>query len=244
MVLSSYGYKLPTAANLLQIFFLFGQGLVAIFYTGINEGKPGIKQLLRRLIKWRVGIHWYLIVFFVPALISLAVRQICGMIGITIPPLKAPGVLLTSFATIFLGYLLLNTEELAWRGVALPKFQERFSPNMSSLIIGIIWGVFHIPIFLMKGGHPAGFQFHLYMLMVLAMSFIMTWTFNGTGGSLLLVHLLHQSMNTWSEVFPSFPRALHSYTPAIITTIFLIVWAVIVSIPKQNKAQTQINPAT
>jgi membrane protease YdiL (CAAX protease family) len=220
---------------------LLGQGMVAVFFAGMNEGKAGVKRLLGRLFRWRVGIHWYLIVLFLPALITLVVRQISGMIGITVPPLAAPEKLLTSFATIFLPYFFLNTEELAWRGVALPKFQERFSPNMSSLIIGIIWGVFHIPIFLMKGGHPAGFNFPLYMLMVLPMSFIMTWTFNGTGGSLLLVHLLHQSLNTWSEVFPSFPRALNSYTPAILTTIFLILWALIVSIPKQNKAQTQVS---
>ena len=192
---ASNGSRVPMDINFPHLFAYCrfsccsGKGLVAALFVWINEGKPGLRLLFGRLIKWRVGLHWYLIVLLLPAVINLIVRQIGSMMGIKIPSLAAPETLLISFATTFVAYLFLNTEELAWRGVALPKLQERFNPHIASLIIGIIWGVFHVPIFLMKGGHPAGFPFSLYMVMVVAMSFIFTWAFNGTGGSLLIVHL-------------------------------------------------------
>jgi membrane protease YdiL (CAAX protease family) len=243
MVLASYGYKLSTPVRLLQIFMLFGQGIVAAIFTGINEGRAGVRQLFARLLKWRVGIHWYLIVLFLPAVMNLAVRQIGTMMGLKIPSLAGLETLLVAFASTFAAYLFLNTEELAWRGVALPKLQQRFTPNVSSLIIGIIWGIFHLPIFFMKGGHPAGFPFHLYMVMVVAMSFIFTWAFNGTGGSLLIVHLLHQSVNTWTEVLPSYPKAVGSVVPAMCTTAILVIWAIVVSIPRKSGGNPKVSTA-
>jgi membrane protease YdiL (CAAX protease family) len=241
MVLASYGQKLSTPVRLLQIFMLFGQGLVAALFVGINDGKIGLRRLFGGLLKWRVGLHWYLMVFFLPAILNLIVRLISASMGLKLPPLAAPEIFLTSFASTFIGYFLLNTEELAWRGVALPKLQERFSQHTASLIIGIIWGVFHVPIFLMKGGHPGGFPFHLYMVMVVAMSFIMTWAFNGTGRSLLIVHLLHQFMNTWGELLPSYPKAVGSVIPGILSTVLLVLWAILVSLPKKNQTRTQVS---
>ncbi len=241
MVLASHGHKLSTPVRLLQIFMFFGQGLVAALFVWINEGKPGLRLLFGRLLKWKVGFHWYLIVLFLPAVINLIVRQIGSMMGYKIPSLAAPETLLISFATTFVAYFFLNTEELAWRGVALPKLQERLNPHTASLIIGIIWGVFHAPIFLMKGGHPAGFPFPLYMVMVVAMSFIFTWAFNGSGGSLLIAHLLHQSVNTWAEVLPSYPKAVDSNIPAIFSAAFLVIWAIVVSLPKKNHSDSKVS---
>jgi uncharacterized protein len=233
MVLSSWrSAKLPSGVALLQVLMLFGPGLVAIYATGINEGRAGIRKLLARFLIWRVNIIWYLIVMTSPALLCIASRQISILLGINVHPLKSLPDVLTAFATTFVIYFFLNTEEFAWRGYALPRLQELFGITNASFILGIIWGVFHLPLFLMKGGHPAGYPFLLYLLMTLAMTFAFTWVFNNTYGSLLLVHLLHQSLNAWAEAIPFYPKATVSLLPMIIAIVLLGVVAIAIVLTK------------
>jgi membrane protease YdiL (CAAX protease family) len=227
MILSSWrSTKLPPGVALLQVLMLFGPGLVAIFVTGINEGRSGVKKLLARFIKWRVNIIWYLIALFGPLVLCLASRQISLLFGGHVNKLQPLPNLLIAFATTFVIYFFLNTEEFAWRGYALPRLQERFGITKATVILGIIWGVFHLPLFLMKGGHPAGYPFPLYLLMTFAMTFTFSWIFNNTNGSLLLVHLLHQSINAWAEAIPFYPRATGSLVAMIIAIVLLSVVAV------------------
>jgi membrane protease YdiL (CAAX protease family) len=103
---------------------------------------------------------------------------------------------------IFAGHLLLNTEEIAWRGYALPRLLARYSRWRASLSLGLILGLFHIPLFLIKGGHPAGYPFPIFLVMIIALTVIFTWLAQHTSGSVLLAHLLHQSFNAWAESIP------------------------------------------
>jgi CAAX protease family protein len=227
MVLSSWRTtRLPPAIAALQVLMLFGPGLVAVFVAGMNEGRAGVRKLLARFLKWRVNIIWYLIVLFGPVVLCLASRQISLLLGGNVPPLKPLPEVLNTFATTFVIYFFLNTEEVAWRGYALPQLQVRFGITKATFILGIIWGVFHLPLFLMKGGHPAGYPFPLYLLMTLAMTFTFTWVFNNTNGSLLQVHLLHQSINASAEAIPFYPRATGSLLAMIIAIVLLSLAAV------------------
>lgn len=233
MILSSWrSVKLPPAIAVLQVLMLFGPSLVAVFVAGMNEGRAGIRKLLTRFVIWRVNIIWYLIVLLGPLILCLASRQISIMLGSNIHKLQTlPGVLM-AFATTFVIYFFLNTEEFAWRGYALPQLQERFGITKATFILGIIWGVFHLPLFLMKGGHPAGYPFPLYLLMTLAMTFTFSWVFINTKGSLLLVHLLHQSLNAWAEAVPFFPRATGSLLALIIAIALLSFVAIAIVLAK------------
>lgn len=233
MILSSWrSTKLPPGVALLQVLMLFGPGIVAIFVTGINEGRSGVLNLLARFLKWRVNIIWYLIALFGPAVLCLASRQISILLGSNIHKLQPLPDLLMAFATTFIIYFFLNTEEFAWRGYALPKLQDRFGITKATFILGIIWGVFHLPLFLMKGGHPAGYPFPLYLLMTLAMTFTFTWVFNNTNGGLLFVHLLHQSLNAWAEAIPFYPRATGSLLAMITAIVLLSLVAVVIVLTK------------
>lgn len=239
MVLSSWrSAKLPPAISVLQMLMLFGPGLVAIFVAGINEGRAGIRKLLARFLIWQVNIIWYLIVLIGPLVLCLVSQQISLMLGSNVHKLHALPDVLMAFATTFVIYFFLNTEEFAWRGYALPQLQERFGITKASFILGIIWGVFHLPLFLMKGGHPAGYPFPLYLLMTLAMTFTFSWVFNNTKGSLLLVHLLHQSLNAWAEAVPFYPRATGSLLALIITIILLSLVAVAIVLTKFAPAKS------
>lgn len=233
MVLSSWSStKLPPAVAVLQVLMLFGPGIVAILAVGMNEGRVGVRNLLARFLRWRVNFIWYIIVLLGPAILCIAARQFSTLLGNNIPKLQSPSNLLIAFGTTFIIYLFLNTEEFAWRGYALPKLQAVHGAVIGSLILGLIWGVFHLPLFLMKGGHPAGYPFPLYLLMTLALTFAFTWIFNNTNGSLLLVHLLHQSLNAWAEAIPFYPKATGSLLPMIITIVLLSLFAATIVLTK------------
>jgi uncharacterized protein len=209
MVLASWEKIQPNAFyKVLQIvMMLFGAALVSIWASAVNGGKLAVKDLLRGLLRWRAGIAWWLGVLFGPALAAAAAIWIGAAITGAPPKFRSAEDTLAVFMSAFVPYFFLNTEEIAWRGYLLPRMQARISAVKASAIIGVLWGVFHFPIFLMKGGHPAGFKLLPYLVLTFLLTFIFTTVFNRTGGSLLLAHLLHQCVNSWSEAIPFFPRA-------------------------------------
>jgi uncharacterized protein len=209
MVLASWGKIEPTTFyKVVQIVgMFFGTGLVAIWASAMNGGKAGVKELLRGLLRWRAGWPWWIGVLFGPAVLATTAIALGAAISGTPPKFRSLQDTLAVFAGAFVPYFFLNTEELAWRGYLLPRMQARMSAVKASAIIGVLWGVFHIPIFMVKGGHPAGFKLLPYLVMTFVLAFIFTTVFNRTGASILLVHLLHQTFNSWSEAIPFFPRA-------------------------------------
>jgi uncharacterized protein len=106
---------------------------------------------------------------------------------------------------IFIQQLLFSSplgEEIGWRGFALPRLQARLGPLVASLIIGVIWAIWHLPL-VWTAGHPLAempLYFHLAHMVVAAILF--TWLYNGSGGSLLLVILFHTSMNVTGLFLP------------------------------------------
>lgn len=223
MILQSYKLKLPGALSLLQILMLFGPGLVACFAAWRNEGTQGVSRLLRGLLVWRLNPLIYLAVLAGPPLVfalSLLVSNFAGFTQLHYPTAEK---FFSTFGTVFGVYLLLNTEELAWRGYALPRLQTKMGTLKGTLLLTILWTCFHLPLFWMQGGHPAGYPFWLFALMIAGISLPFTIVFNATGGSILLPHLLHQSFNAAAEALPVFPVAARSLAPIAISVALLFV---------------------
>lgn len=218
----------PGWAKALQV-FLVAPGLVALAAAAINGGRAGCADLLRRLVRWRASAWLYAAVLLGPPalmLAALALTQACGV------EVKWPSAAdaLTAFVPTFLVYLVLNTEELAWRGYVLPRMQWRWSPLVASLVLGVVWILFHAPYFFMKGGHPGGFTPALFVLTLLPMTVLQTRFFNASAGSVLLPHLFHQSINAWAEALPVLPRFAHGELPAWIVAVGLIIAAFIAAV--------------
>ena len=232
MVLDSWRPgALPAGVAQLQLLMFFGAGLVALGVAWWNDGGRGAGALLRSLLAWRAGVRWYAFVFLAPALLVWSALHLSAWLGLgdtRLPRLGSPVDVLATFATIFLGYLLLNTEELAWRGYALPRLLERFGAPRASLLLGVLVALFHVPLFLMKGGHPGGYPFPLYAVTILAMTVYFTWLAQHTGGSLLLAHLFHHSFNSWAEAIPFFPTVTGSLAPVLVMAGALSVGAVLI----------------
>lgn len=86
-------------------------------------------------------------------------------------------------------------EELGWRGFALPRLLEQFTAVSASLLIGIVWAVWHLPLLVLEGTSQFGGDFVPYLITLVALSIMFTWLYRVTGGSVLLVMILHASQN-------------------------------------------------
>ena len=171
-----------------------GPTLSALIITAVLEGRKGIAVFFKRYIQWRVGLVWWLIALFG---ILLSLNTVATLfVGISVWReffqsllIILPTYLLTLLVGVILGPLW---EEPGWRGFALPRLQEQFGPMMGTLILGILWALWHLPGYL--GGWMTVGIFPLF-ISSLAFSIVATWVYNNTQGSILLMILLHSSSN-------------------------------------------------
>src|SRR5215213_8799653 len=168
--------------------------LLAIVLTAMVLGRGALRTLLGRLLIWRVNPLWYLVVVGPAALAGGMVALNASLGG---PALSADVSLLT--AVIMLAFFIFPGsalgEEIGWRGYALPRLQARRSALSASLILGVIWGFYHLPLYFTGQAIRPLSLFPLFVVSTIALSVIITWMYNSTGGSLLLVVLLHATYN-------------------------------------------------
>jgi membrane protease YdiL (CAAX protease family) len=96
-------------------------------------------------------------------------------------------------------------EEFGWRGLALPVLQDRFGWRAASLGLGLVWGVWHLPLFFIDGTAQDRIPPALFMLSVVAMSVVFAWLVNRTAGSVVSALVLHTAINFWPSVVPVLP---------------------------------------
>lgn len=234
MILSSRGIELSPPVRALQLLMLFGPVSVTLFTAYRNDGRAGVMGLLRGLVRWRNHPLLYAAVLVGPSLIFLASLAIGKAMGATEAPIPSFMKFLSSFGMTLGMYLILNTEEIAWRGYALPRLQARMGVLPATALIGILWLLFHLPLFWLKGGHPAGYPFWLFSFLILSITLSFTSIYNATGGSILMAHLLHQSFNAAVEAIPLYPAASHSIVPTIISVVLCVGLSIVLLVRKMG----------
>ena len=208
----------------------YGPTIAALIVTELLEGKSGIRALLGQLLRWRVGIQWFLIAIFGMAGLFFLAYQLSIWLGYPPPAMpEMPMSPLLAVPVLFLVSLLINGEEVGWRGFAFPRLQARYSPLTASLILDVVWAAFHLPLFWTLGSTQAEQPMVGFLLGILASSIIVTWLYNNTGGSLLIVVLFHASINTWSQVIPGIDTAHTGVGPIYwLVTGLTVVTAVLI----------------
>jgi uncharacterized protein len=182
---------LPTPLILLLASWI--PNLVGVGVTARTDGRAGLRHLFGRVVRWRFGWWWYAIaVSLPPTAVALAIG-IGMLLGLAAPRFSTD-------AAVLLPLLLVNIlagplgEELGWRGTALPRLVSRWGALTSSLVLGVAWWAFHTPGFLLDL-FPPGFSPVSALLGALALTVLITWMFNQTGGSLIPGSLMHLSIN-------------------------------------------------
>ncbi len=204
----------------------FGPTLAALLLTALLSGRGGLKRLLRPLLIWRVHVGWYLFSFLSTAAGVLAAIRLHIWLGGAPPTFNDPAQLYLVIP-VFLYVLFTSVvgEEIGWRGYALPRLQARHSALRASLILGLVWGAWHLPLFWMAGNFHQQIPISLFLLQTTGFSILYTWMYNHTRGSLLLAHLFHAASNTTIGVLPVLPMD----TGGSLQPLWLVVsllWAV------------------
>lgn len=197
--------------------------LAAFVMAGAFSRNEGIRSLLRPYLNWRVPLIWIIIAVVLWPLITLTGNFIGESLGLSSPamPMRPQAPLPLAMLVSFLWTIFFNGplgEEAGWRGFAIPRLQQRFSPLVASLILGINWSFFHSIFYFVNLKGP------WYMFWVrlgdIPLAILFTWLYNRTKGkSLLPVLLMHASFN-----------AANDYLPRIKLTVYAVLGIVVLII--------------
>jgi uncharacterized protein len=226
-----------------------GPTLAAFVVTGVLEGKAGIRAFLRRYVQWRVGLRWYLIALFGYLLVSLvAMTFILGAEPWLHVAREWPK-LFTAFLPGVLIFPALITwgEEPGWRGFALTKMQPLYGPIKSSLILGFLHSLWHLPIFFITSGPVAFGPFNLMAfaqntLSIMLITIIWTWVFNGAEGSILIAVLMHAAFNATGGLLPAIPETALQ-TATVVGLVVNIVLVALVIVLTKGRLGYEKNPS-
>lgn len=193
------GVAVPPGVSVLAI---FTPAVIAIVLHVYDTGLAGLRTALQPLTAWRFGLRWWIVVLgLAPVMLGVsyaaylslslggafdpALAQIDGPLGLAIVPIA-----------LLVALVLAMGEELGWRGYLLPLLQTRFGAAIASLVLGVCWFAWHVPLQFVPGDANSGFPLALWGLSIVATAFVYSWLFNNTGGSVLTVTLFHGLFNT------------------------------------------------
>lgn len=185
----------------ITILTVFGPSLVAIFLTGLVGGKTGIGELLIEETFRRVGLRWATASIFVIPLIGILAVVLHSFFGGPELGLRSRDV----FPQVIVIVLIAVGEEYGWRGYALPRLLERFSPVVASVVLGLVWGFWHFPGYLIGVGVPLDMPFVVFLLWVIPGTVLMTWVYVNTR-SVLLAIIMHSGANATFNYLPLLPE--------------------------------------
>lgn len=205
-LLIAHGVDIPPALKLLDLLMILGPLLGAVIFIYRAQGTAGWKNFFRRLLWFRAGA-WVIAVACAAPIVMAWLGAWLGhrMSGGTWPASFELSTVLLNGLMIFAAYLVLNTEELAWRGVVFDQLYDRFGFGKACLIVGPIWWLFHLPLFLYPGGHQAGYGLLPFTFIVIAQTIILGWVYIAGNRSLAYPHIHHQLNNGFGQAFPIFP---------------------------------------
>jgi membrane protease YdiL (CAAX protease family) len=213
----------------------FGPFLAALLVTWL--GSDSVRAWARQIVDWRVAPRWYLAALAVPLLVVALTSVGLAVLGTSVDPGLLPGrvsLVLGSFVAIAL--VGGGNEEPGWRGLALPKLQEQYTPVSATLVLGVVWALWHLP--LLATGTT---EFHglasfvelatttaVRILNIVGVAFVLTWIYNATG-SVLLAILAHAGFNTANSTLVPLPLEVISTgdatTVLVVTTV--VLWGVV-----------------
>ena len=180
--------------------------LAGIVLAVIEGRKGGVRELLGRFLIWRVGIQWWAFALLFMVIPSVAALYLFSLFGGPTVDWSGLGPLYSVVPMILTLTILAGMgEEFGWRGFAMPRLQARYNALVSSIIIGVLWGLWHIPLFLVEGTTQYNWRLDAglipavlgYTVFLIAWSIQYTWVFNNTKGSVLLAAVVHGAGNAW-----------------------------------------------
>ena len=195
--------------------------IAGVLITAVVDGRDGLRRLFSRVVRWQVGFKWYVIAWWVPyhhhaGVEHLRIERTC-LAGDSPRSVGDPALLVN----VVLGPL---GEELGWRGTALPLMQERWNVITASLVLGVVWGLYHLPTFILPGLPQNNVPPLAFMFGAMGLNIFMVWMFNHTHGSLIMPFLAH-----WAFNFAGSASGIYD-VPALLWLVAGLWWVVAAAI--------------
>jgi uncharacterized protein len=224
--------KLPNPLYLfLQLLAGWAPAIAAITVSAFAGGRAAVRDLLKRLLIVRLGFHWYLAGLFLMGGIILGGIGLHVLFGGAMPQIPAAtstsfwGVISTFIIMVVVG-VLVNTEEILWRGFALPRLQSRYGWLIACLLLAIPEILLHLPNFWDPDAtfyRSVGIVW--FSAFSLAAVILYAWVFNHTKGSLVIVTLMHASQNAWANLLSDNSLRPFQFTVGLMGLIALAIIA-------------------
>jgi len=216
------GAPLGAGTQALILLGTFAPSFVAIGLTARAEGNAGVRALLSRLFLWQVRARWYVFAASYMVAIKLSAAVAYRLVSGQWPRFDLESWYLMVAATVFSTVIGGQAgEEIGWRGYALPRLSARFGLGGASILLGVLWALWHLPLFYLRGADTYGQAFPTYLLQVTAISVAIAWLYWRTNGSLLLTMLMHAAINNTKDIVPSIARPA---ADPILPSASLISW--------------------
>jgi membrane protease YdiL (CAAX protease family) len=218
------------------LFYLavYAPAIAAFVVVAYHGGAGGLRRFLSRLFLWRGSLGWYAFLLVGIPLLFFAGSAVKGNLFTEPVPFA-------SFQALVVAMLFMAVkgpiEEFGWRGLALPLLQRKFAPIWAGLILGVIWGLWHVPAFLLSGTPQSAWSFTPFFVGSIAISVILTAMFNATRGSILLPALFHFQL-----INPLWPDAQPYDTLFFVAAAGVVVWFNRKALFDRDQGLTEIIP--
>lgn len=246
---------IPANAEQLELLLPFvvlaltiGPSVAGILLTGLVDGRAGLRDFLARLRRWRVNVRWYAVALLTPPLLATAT-----LFALTLTsPVFLPGIFTSNDkASLLLSGIMAGLvgglfEEPGWTGFVTPRLRQRYGVFATGLIVGFLWGAWHLIVAFWGSGTASGAfsllpflpQFLFYVTVLPAYRVLMVWVYDRTE-SLLVAMFMHASL-TGSVLFIFMPLAL-SEVPLLTWYLALAValWVFVAAVTVANRGRPE-----
>ena len=211
-VLDGIGIELPfivTGYSIVVIIIgAFAPMMAAITLVVREEGWKGTRVFLKQALDFRIKPVYLVLALALPVLIHAIAHYLALAVGLdvakTLIPTEIPVAPIVLAIPTFILMLVIGggQEEFGWRGYAQEPLQEKIGVIPASLVIGVIWGIWHLPLWFMAGDLHSAYSFLAFVMMTTSISIVYAWLYNSSGKKLIVVMFFHAMSNTAAPLLP------------------------------------------
>ena len=220
--------QLPQFTEIFGMFAPFGPFIAAFWLTRNHSGRDGMKELWKRGWSFDFNKKWLFPAIFLMPVIGLISIAILKLMKRSID--WEAGISFGAAIPIFIFIYLLNAlpEEYGWRGYALQPMQNRFNALTASLILGAIWGLWHLPLHFIEGTVQSNIPVYQFILQQMVLAIFYTWLFNNTKGSVFISILFHAIANIVGAAIPYWTtnegRWIGFFVQVVFAIVIIMIW--------------------
>jgi membrane protease YdiL (CAAX protease family) len=259
VILLGAPYGMPTTSEqfdqvwpIVFLPYLLGPTIASLLLTGLVDGRAGLRELLSRLLRWRVGVRWYAVALLLAPLLAMAILPALSLLSPGFLPVlfttdDKVSLLLMGIAVGLVGGGLL--EELGWTGFAIPRLRRRYGVFATGLIVGFLWGLWHfLPTFWGSGDSSGVLDLSLllppclfYAGVLPVYRVLMLWVYDRTGENLPVAMLMHASL-TASMLFILAPSVIGASLMVYYAILTAVLWLIVAAVARGGQLSREPLP--